>query len=97
MPPLLNNLTGKRRAWLEMLRKSGPLSRGEASGRVGFDCMQLGWTEWIVIDEHKGDQIGWSVACDRYADPLLHIKFTQLEAITADGLAILHHEESRPS
>lgn len=36
-------LTDKRRAWLQQLLV-GPASR--PAGRVGFDCMQLKWTEW---------------------------------------------------
>lgn len=38
------HLTRKRRAWLETLRDGGPQRRPK--GRVGFDCMNLGWTEW---------------------------------------------------
>jgi len=37
-------MTAARRAWLERLRDDGPAERGKS--RTGFDCMQLGWTEW---------------------------------------------------
>lgn len=37
-------MTPKRMAWLISLIEKGPRPRGK--GRTGYDCMQLGWTEW---------------------------------------------------
>ena len=38
-------MTAKRLAWLRLLRDNGPQERPPHS-RVGYDCMQNGWTEW---------------------------------------------------
>lgn len=38
-------LTANRRAWLTTLAANGVACRGR--GRVGCDCMRLGWTTWL--------------------------------------------------
>lgn len=44
--PLQPNQTPVRRAWLETLYK-GHAKR--TKGPTGFQCMRLGWTEWVDI------------------------------------------------
>lgn len=41
--------TAGRHAWLQQLAKMPNVKR---IGRTGFDCMRLGWTEWVV--DHEG-------------------------------------------
>lgn len=38
-------MTPSRKEWLETL-ENGPAKRGRSM--VGFQCMQLGWTEWDI-------------------------------------------------
>lgn len=40
------NLTPARRAWLERL-EAQRVCDGRVKGRTGYDCMQLGWTQWV--------------------------------------------------
>jgi hypothetical protein len=48
---LKDTMTAKRREWLETLC-AGPAQRKD---KVGYDCMQLGWTEWVPdVDGRPG-------------------------------------------
>lgn len=47
---IYHTLTEKRRAWLELLRDHSPAPR---RSRVGYDCMILGWTEWVSSAPHE--------------------------------------------
>jgi hypothetical protein len=40
-------MTANRFKWLKRL-EIGPANRGHS--RVGYDCMQLGWTEWNYVN-----------------------------------------------
>lgn len=48
------NMTPGRLAWLLRLRDDGPQPRPR--GRVGFDCLELGWSEWANND-HINERI----------------------------------------
>jgi hypothetical protein len=56
-------LSPGRRAWLEKLARDGKASRPR--GNVGYDCMQLGWTEWAVMTA-DGAVMGWAEAGAKY-------------------------------
>jgi hypothetical protein len=59
-------MTYHRMRWLMKLRDEGIAVR--SNNRVGFDCMQAGWTEWNWFDEKTGDALTWKEAQDRYGD-----------------------------
>ena len=40
------DLTPGRRAWLERLEREGVVD-GRGKGPIGFQCMRLGWTQWV--------------------------------------------------
>jgi hypothetical protein len=40
-------MTAKRFAWLKLLEI---VSAIRSRSRVGYDCMQLGWTEWNYVN-----------------------------------------------
>lgn len=80
-------LTTARLAWLSRLATGGPAHR--ARGRVGYDCMQLGLTEWNWVEASSGEPVSVDDARklhkDRFWD---HIK-TDGERITGFGLEVL--------
>ena len=59
------NLTPGRRAWLERLAHEGIGRRPR--GRVGYDCMRAGWTEWACRDRETGEIVGTDALVARYA------------------------------
>jgi hypothetical protein len=86
-------LTPGRRAWMERLRARGSAKRSR--GPVGYQCMTLGWTQWVF---RKGDQArpqaeviaefgSWGAAIEA------GWMASDLEMLTEDGRAIL--EETR--
>lgn len=86
------HLTPGRRAWLERLHR-GPAKRGR--GPVGFQCMTLGWTQWLFRrgeqtcaradieaeygNWHAAREAGWMV--------------TELETLTPEGRRMLERAE----
>jgi hypothetical protein len=60
-------LTPARRAWLEQLKRDGPSHR--STTRVGFDCMQLGWTTWHYVDKQTRQPITAEEARERWGIP----------------------------
>lgn len=52
---LRDNLTPARLSWLKQLRDVGPAKRRK--GRVAFDCMRLGWTEWVDLPKDPRERI----------------------------------------
>lgn len=81
-------LSPGRRAWLERLVVS-PAKRGR--GRVGYDCMQLGWAEWDYRRADTGMPISQEMARLEFGDQWFHCVRNpdDLERITAAGRAAL--------
>lgn len=81
--------TAKRVAWLLQVHATGNAISACARGSISKDCMQAGWTEWVVTDDATHEHISWTEACRRYADPLVNVRFTALETLTGEGVALL--------
>ena len=58
------NLTPGRRAWLERLAREGVAKR--TRGRVGFDCMRAGLTQWAYRDRVSGDFVAEDALLAKY-------------------------------
>jgi hypothetical protein len=83
-------LTPARRAWLERLRDHGPAHRG--GSRVGYDCMNLGWTTWNYTDPTTGEPLTSDEARARYGKEWWGVvggSGLLAERITATGRAVL--------
>lgn len=84
------NLSPGRVAWLVRLRDGGAVARG-GQGRVAFDCMRAGLTEWEWVDR-EGRLYGTSDVEARFETPgAWHFareagwEITQRERITETG------------
>jgi len=89
-------LTLARRAWLEQL-EGGPAKRRR--GRAGFDCMTLGWTDWLLLDTISGQRITMTEAQAAHGKPIFvnapHISFADnMEIITDEGRRVLAEARS---
>ena len=90
-------ITPARIAWLRKLRDEGPAVR--AKSVVGYECMKLGWTDWLVRDRETGAVL--TLAEARAATPpgTLYMerydRAESREAITAAGRAVLAAYEAR--
>jgi hypothetical protein len=62
----MGRLTEARRRWLTKLRDEGPAKRER--GRTGYDCMVVGWTDWLVRTK-DGELIQLGEAMRRWPDP----------------------------
>jgi len=77
-------MTDKRKKWLATLVEEGPKNRWKS--RTGYDCMQLGWTEWDYRRDGKPISAEEALEASRAG----MIDFTMdAERITPLGLAAL--------
>lgn len=86
-------LTPGRLRWLQQLEREGIATRGCSS--VGYDCMQRGWTDWVVTDGVH--LVPWKMLYRAYepGDPRREEGWTNIgEALTPAGRQILreHYE-----
>lgn len=86
-----STMTAARRLWLETLTH-GPARRPKS--RVGFDCMQLGWTEWNYL-RPDGMPISEQEARTEFGQDWFHVvKLPDFaERITEAGRAALRITE----
>ncbi len=52
---ITERMTSARLAWLEKLEKAS--AAGRPRGRAGFDCMQIGWTQWADLEKNSLEQL----------------------------------------
>ena len=79
------NMTPKRLAWLQRLT-IGPANRGR--GRLGYDCMRAGWTEWNYVDA-RGTAMTLATARERFGDQYWDRIKIEGERLTEVGWAIV--------
>jgi hypothetical protein len=79
-----SGMSEPRKRWLIKLVELGPQERPR--GPVGFYCMNLGWTTWVVRDRQTGQRITLVEAIARYGPWIsVHCDRGHLEDITEAG------------
>ena len=78
--------TAARLRWLQELETKGISQRGRT--RVGFDCMQAGWTEWNYTDA-TGANMTYDEAMHRYGGRYWDHTRINGERLTATGRQVL--------
>jgi len=87
------DMTKPRKAWLEHLLAHGPAKRRKSP--VGFNCMQLGWTEWNY-SLPDGTPVTKADAKERFGEKWFDNVTTNFEErITEAGRAALQAARSK--